>query len=52
MTAETAAPKNIRKEFIKEGMAALIKYINTKDGKPSQIFDDCDLDRSGEIDRV
>lgn len=49
-----AAPKpaDKRKQFVKSALPVLIKYINSKDGKPSQIFDDCDLNRSGEIDRL
>jgi len=36
---------------LKRGFKALAAYIHTKGANPQEIFDDCDEDHSGDIDR-
>lgn len=41
-----------RAEVLHRGRTALANFINAKDKNPDQIFNDCDLDHSGGIDRT
>jgi hypothetical protein len=53
LPAETAQPHvETRAEVLRRGRTALASFINAKDKNPDQIFNDCDLDHSGGIDRT